>query len=629
MAKTVTLTVKVDDSEFQRFVGRFNAFSAQIGHLNAQFKSINTTMQKTQSNAQTLVSTFQNLHSVGKSFLSIINESVKGFMKMAVLVGSLGATLSTGVGMFGLDRLAASILQKRRQAMGMGTDYGAMEGARVGGQPFMEDPLALIQSIKKGLSGSPEELGGLAGLGVRIGPGAETDPMKVVGTVIRNLYDKVHGQPVNQVLPIGRGFRGGLAISDEFIIRLAKMSPKEREEYIKNLTTRIKEPSKEAQEGWTALSQAFERAKSALESAFGERLKTLTPHLEQLSKGVTNLVTALLDSGTVAKILNWITRQLTKVTQWLNDPKKVKEALEKLDKEFNNIIPILKLFKEALLNVWDVMTKIYDFFTGKTTIKDLLASALKTLIDEWKNKSWKDLLFGKEGTSDAPNPARQGTGPNFLGQYPRDIPSRDANFPGNIRVPNARRGAEPAPQATPATPAAPAAPATSPPADAPVTVPNTQGNLFMGGSTQMASLTGGSAFGGTNIAAFGGAVANAGDMSFAARSQGGNISLAGGSRGGDISVDGRRRGGMFASISGGNRIAMFGGAARGRVPGNEMNAFIRGDRSSNLANIDARRNFAMSNPLDVDNWQSTRVSSLVIRNVPGANMFTQATGMAG
>jgi hypothetical protein len=34
-------------------------------------------------------------------------------------------------------------------------------------------------------------------------------------------------------------------------------------------------------------------------------------------------------------------------------------------------------------------------------------------------------------------------------------------------------------------------------------------------------------------------------------------------------------------------------------------------------------------PLDVNNWQSNRVSSLVVRNVPGSNVFLSAAGMTG
>jgi hypothetical protein len=31
--------------------------------------------------------------------------------------------------------------------------------------------------------------------------------------------------------------------------------------------------------------------------------------------------------------------------------------------------------------------------------------------------------------------------------------------------------------------------------------------------------------------------------------------------------------------------------------------------------------------LDIDNWQSTRTASLVVRGVPSSNLFLQANGM--
>jgi hypothetical protein len=87
---------------------------------------------------------------------------------------------------------------------------------------------------------------------------------------------------------------------------------------------------------------------------------------------------------------------------------------------------------------------------------------------------------------------------------------------------------------------------------------------------------------------------------------------------------------MIASIRGGNRIAMFGGAARGRVPGTEMAGFRGNTSVSSAMHVDNRRGLAMlQGPLDVDNWQMNRVSNLVVRNVPGSNIHAQSAGMAG
>src|SRR6516165_9539480 len=188
MAKTVTLQVKVDDTEFKQFVARFNAFSTQIGNLNQQFKNINTTIQKTQTNTNNLVATFQSLWNITRSWGGAVKDVVSNLTKGVMAIGTIMAMLSTGAGLFGLDRLAQSIMQRRRQAMGMGADYGRMQGVQVAGQTILENPTGLLQSIAKGLYGSPEEMQGLAALGVRVGPGAAKDPTTILPTVLRNLH---------------------------------------------------------------------------------------------------------------------------------------------------------------------------------------------------------------------------------------------------------------------------------------------------------------------------------------------------------------------------------------------------------------------------------------------------------
>jgi hypothetical protein len=180
--------------------------------------------------------------------------------------------------------------------------------------------------------------------------------------------------------------------------------------------------------------------------------------------------------------------------------------------------------------------------------------------------------------------------------------------------------------------------------------------MFMPGNfvNQQFASVGGPAFGGTAFGGAGGSVfgVRGGNQSLMAgnlnqfggrMNVGGGRSTAmglafGGSRGGDINIGDRtggdinmrgggRRTGMFASIRGGNRIAMFGGAARGRIPGNEMNQF--GMRGGNLAiaSADNRKFSRYAGPLDTDQWQMNRTTNLTIRNVPGSNIFAQATGM--
>ena len=589
MAKTVTLQVKVDDTDFKQFVQKFNVFSAQIGNLNQQFKNINTTIQKAQTNANVLQQTIHSLTQATKAWGGAVKDVVSLLVKGVMAVGTLASMLATGAGLFGLDRLAQSIMQKRRQAMGMGADYGRMQGVQVAGQTILENPTGLLQSIAKGLYGSPEEMQGLAALGVRVGPGAAKDPTTVLPTVLRNMHRQVAGKDPFAAIQVGRAFRGGLAISDEDIIRLSRMGRKELEAEIKRMQDAPK-LSERAQKAWSDLAVIFEQAKVNIQNAFGERLKNLAPHLEELSKSVVNLIKALLDSGTVAKILNWITRQLNKLSDWMKDPKKVKEAIEKVDKTVTELIPILKGLIESMGVFWEILKRVATFMGNL-------------------------FGFGQGGGFEEP-PERPG-GP------PRPV---QPGGPNTWRIPFGTPSTQPPAANPPATGTPPAdgnqSPATTaPPADGgtQAPAPATRGDInfpgnFLAGGNQLAGFGGTNMMGG-NAAFFGGG--------------GGNLAMfGGGSRGGDVSIRGGRRSGMMASIRGGNRIALFGGAARGRVPGTEMNQFRGGTTA--VANVDNRRGLSMlQGPLDVDNWQMTRVSSLTLRNVPGSNIHAQSAGMAG
>jgi hypothetical protein len=49
---------------------------------------------------------------------------------------------------------------------------------------------------------------------------------------------------------------------------------------------------------------------------------------------------------------------------------------------------------------------------------------------------------------------------------------------------------------------------------------------------------------------------------------------------------------------------------------------LGGQQSSSVAK-------SQKGPLSADNWQMNRTTSLVVRNVPGANLFMTAAGMTG
>jgi hypothetical protein len=668
MAKTVIVNVKVDDTDFKAFQARFTAFSAQIGNLNNQFKSINTTIQKAQANAKSWVDILKSSYTVISTIIGGVAKVTQGFMRWGVTIGGIVSMLTTGAGLFGIDRLAQSVMQRRRLAMGIGADYGRTQGAIIAGSTIVDDPKALLQSISRGVRGAPAEQAGLAMLGVK--PGQETDPTKAMGTVLMNLWERIHGLPEKGKLPVGRALRGGLNISDEDITRIGGM--KTREEITKFIEKQKEiakqtDMSEKAQDAWADLYRVFQSAKVAIESAFGEGLVKLTGPLGDLSQKIVDLIKALFNSGTVAKILDLVSKMLTKIATKISS-EEFKKSLEHWDEEIKKWVPTLREVTDALNLFKDILLGIYHFMKNLGILTPLLEKGADRpdvsppkprapgAPDTWriplpgtepggsldKPKSWMpnwlDKLLGGKGTL----PGWQ----NLFGSTPQQQqqqspPAPDSqkqgsfNFGGTTQLasfmnqPHALTGLLGGGQFSPSVQnVAFSSPTTS--ADGGMSTSITAGGG--GGRNFFAASSGGDlianqsvlgapnfAMGtGTNISPsfIGG---DGGTSNFAFRGGGRNIGIGG-------------RGGMLASIRGGNRIAMFGGAARGMTPGNEMNAFSRGGISSgnfSVASADNRRYSGSRGPLDMDNWQINKTPSLTIRSVPGSNVYAQANAMSG
>jgi hypothetical protein len=134
----------------------------------------------------------------------------------------------------------------------------------------------------------------------------------------------------------------------------------------------------------------------------------------------------------------------------------------------------------------------------------------------------------------------------------------------------------------------------------------------IGGGNQFSSFVGGvnrfAAMGGSN---FGGGLQQAFNTG-----GGGMMSIGGRGGAGGINIGG----------AGGNRTS-WSTAAQRSVP--DVNA--QGGARSTFANLafngGGGGGGGSRGPLDANNWQSNRTSSLVVRNVPGANMFMTANGM--
>jgi hypothetical protein len=549
------------------------------------------------------------LWSVTKSLYSSVASITTHFIKWGTLIGGIGAMLGLGGGLFGIERLASSILQKRKQVLGLGGDYGRTQAAMTFGRGFLDSPGSALEGIRMGLGGAPEQLRALTSMGIPFG--TKMTPEDILPKILERLQKEMKAAPPGAEIAVGRQFGApALGISDMDLARIHSMGPEALKDFAKLIIERGKELSlsEKAQKGWADLELQFKAAKTNIETIFGEKLANMAGPLAELSDAFVSLFKTLMDAPIVEKIIRKVIEWMNTFSNYLKSDD-LKKDLEKFGKDVEEWVPVLKQFKDNLLGFAETVGKVVSVLGPIWRFLNTLGkySPLGMAADWARKRGW----FGGQRGS------QQGTTPP-----PATPPPATPAPPGGLGPPPPG-GYQRVPYTGPpgGTP-----PPNSPPPNSPPTggdqgkqgmfAPGggTQFAQFAGGGTQFAQFTGGS-IGGSSVGG-----SSVGITSVRGPTVGGsNIS------GGDVNQTNTLIGGRSTVGFGGTRMAVWQGAAQRAVPGED----VRGaaiNRTANLSFQDNRRG-GSSGALDVDNWQMNRTASLTVRNVPGSNMFMTATGM--
>ncbi|HEY1249045.1 MAG TPA: hypothetical protein VGE97_08670 [Nitrososphaera sp.] len=574
MAKTVNLTVRVDDTQFKQFMAQYNAFSAQIKNLTSQFTQIQSTIQKTTQQSTILTTAMRGILNITRPFVNLLKTATGEFFKWSTLIGGISALLGMGGGLFGIERLAAAIMQKRKQVLGLGGTFGGVQAANIFGQSIMDNPQQVLTGIRAGTGGAPEQLRALAALGIPFG--TQKKPEELLPDVLMKVQDLMKKSAPGTELMVGRAYGlSALGFSDSDLIRLKTMSRDEIKKFEERMLKEKDELSlsEKAQKAWTDLEVQFKNAKSQLMSTFGEKLADLAKPIGELSDSFVKLVKTLMNTTLVDDAIKLLVKWLNQLSDYLKGDT-VKEDLQKFVKEVESWGPTLKKFKEnmeafatTLGNIIDVLTKIWRALFGGPNIT---GEDLRRRLEEY-HRNATTTTTPDSTTTPAPT-----TGP--------------AGIPNpNTRV---------TPPVAPTVPAPTTGPSFTPPA--PPAAPPSQsirdrlrgGSLNLGGNqNQFASWLGG---------------------------PGGNMVV----NGGNASFDNSR---------GGNRFASWNNATQRSSPDNVTGYAINNQRSTfaGIMGGGGGRGGGPTGPLDTDNWQMTRTASLVIRNTPGSNIYANANTMSG
>jgi hypothetical protein len=568
MAKTVALTVKVDEKEFQDFSAHFKELSDRVTGLTDKFNRVSQSIEKTAKKTDQIHSSMRGLLDVSKTFHRSIAGITKEFGKWGTLITGVVMTLGAGAGMWGIDRFSQRMMETRRQMLGLGTtDAAGMQTALRAGQITSATPGSTLQNIAAGLHGDTERMTQLRILGLY-------DPKKTPEQIYEKLLDRLdklmQQAPKGRELPFLKPRLGGI-MSDEDILRHigpeGKAAREQERQQLKRKPTPI---APDALKAWTDLHQAYELFTQNLKNRIADRLAPVAKFLTDVAYGLTQVTTSISKWKTFQDAFNGLLDWAKNFYTWLYG--------EDFVKAWKNALG--KLVDFAVDPKWDTIKNLMDSFVTvlhetinliRSTVVEQIKSLLGRLLPDWiKNRLGLGGTPTGDGTAPAPTATPQGTTPQTTPPAPSQAPNLP---PPKIDV-----------------------------------VPGKQGAV--GGGTQLAQW----------FPALG---ASAPSTSW---QQGGN--QFGSFRGGD--TFGATRGGDV-SVRAGDQMAIWSGAAQRAVPGPNVTglAFRGGSSFAQMNYADNRRGQGRRGPLDIDNWQMNRTATLNVNSVPGSNIHMAGLAMSG
>ena len=251
-----------------------------------------------------------------------------------------------GGGLFGLEGLAASVTERRRQALGFGGDYGKIASFLTNFQRLVDAQQILSRVSTAKYDITSMERVGLQSMG--FGPKEfEKDPSEITKDVLNRLPEMLKGIPENQWLPTAHALR--IPLSDQDILRRMK-TDSETWNRIQGLDKKYERDmnlSKKEQSAWVLLNTQLDIAGRRIETAFQRSLISLAQSSGDLSEVISNKLIGLINSKGFKVIIDFISSKLEEFKDWLGGPNFKKDV---------------EMFASGVSSFLKDMKSIFDFF---------------------------------------------------------------------------------------------------------------------------------------------------------------------------------------------------------------------------------------------------------------------------
>lgn len=345
------LDIEVNSAAFNDYKAAFDKYEAAVKRLPAGWTEVGKSVGKTTKTFSELVAGFiaanhqskqiaiaqkeadrltksqsdhwRDIARHTKDFAGNIAGATANLLKWVGPIGVLSGLLGAGVGLFGLERLAASASGQRRSAMGLGIGYGQQASFGLNYGRFVD-----TQGLLGGVSGSlynatSPGYTGLLAAGISQQFLSSHNAAEVSSELLQRLPGLMKGTPQNLIG--ARLEQMGLTnvISSEDAVRYLSASPEERAQQQGRYQTDAGALglTKEQQRAWQDFQTSMERAGAKIENTFVNGLSPLAPVMGKLSEAFEKTVSSFLRLPEVDKAISTLADYLGSPQQILADIK--------------------------------------------------------------------------------------------------------------------------------------------------------------------------------------------------------------------------------------------------------------------------------------------------------------------
>lgn len=446
MAAKSILEVDVKDAAFKEFTALFEKYQGQLNKMPGTWGDINNQTEKQSSIFQSIDKTLKHiseqidkattnqkrLHSVTQSTSLAMGSvarhtasiaanilSATGSLLKWASIGVGAGLLGAGGGLWGIDRLAGSAGNMRRQSKGAGVTAAELQAATVsfGKYVDVESQLQRINEARNDVS----KRGALAaaGLGSPAMQGmSNTDFQANALKTARNTF--INSGGTRQ----GAEAHGLLELfSFEELTRLKNTTEDEIDANVKEYQSRKKmlDVSDKTLKGWQDLTIQLDMAGNTIKNVLIEKLAPLSGPLSKLSESFATALGTILGDDRMAGWIDDLGNSIMKFAKYMTT-----------DEFSNNVKTLMQAVGEvadALLLLARIITHPLDSLPGGAS--KLGRTAMATGVPDQTNGAKGRSVSGTWGSAGG-----WGVNPNEMGSW--DAPAKSGsssprNNPGNLR----------------------------------------------------------------------------------------------------------------------------------------------------------------------------------------------------